>query len=221
MIINHTEHDTDNSQTFTVTYDPREEHFEEEDWQKLLLRKKDQDTGNRQIWIKSGIDPACAEQVIKILLQYENAAPGVPIHLFIFSPGGCVSSGLSIIDVMEHISSPVFTYAIGYAASMGAVILAAGEDQHRYILPHSRVMIHQTMSSMEGTLDNVRSKVQLQAAMEDELKRILARKTGQSIETIHQETRFDKWLNAEEAKAFGLVDFILPYHEAKLVARHS
>jgi ATP-dependent Clp protease, protease subunit len=167
------------------------------------------DSGHRTIYLCEPVTPAVTIRVTTELLQYETAAPGEPIHMFIYSPGGCVISGLAIIDIMQHITSPVFTYAIGFAASMGAVILACGQKEYRYILPHSRVMIHQASGSAGGTLDNVRATLAFQSALEGETEELLAAATGRTGGEIRSASRVDNWMNAKSARDFGLVDHIL------------
>lgn len=167
------------------------------------------DSGERTIIIHESISPPLAMAVCNALLRYETEQPGTAIHLQLFSPGGCVVSGLAIIDAMRHITSPVFTYAIGYAASMAAVILACGEKDHRYILPHSRVMIHQASGSAGGSLDNVRATLAFQSELEGECDDLLAAVTGKSTQEIREATRVDCWLRAQAAREFGLVDHIL------------
>jgi ATP-dependent Clp protease protease subunit len=110
---------------------------------------------------------------------------------------------------MRHITSPVFTYAIGFAASMGAVILSCGRKGNRYILPHSRVMIHQASGSVGGTMDNVRATLAFQSALESEIEILLAEATGRNVEEIRCSSRVDNWLKAPAAVEFGLVDHIL------------
>ena len=167
------------------------------------------DCGSRLIYVCEPVTPALAIKATTELLQYEAQAPGQPIHMFIYSPGGCVISGLAIIDTMEHIASPVFTYTIGFAASMGAVILACGQKDHRYILPHSRVMIHQASGGAGGTLDNVRATLAFHSALEGETDELLAKATGRSSEEIRLASRVDNWMDAVTARDFGLVDHIL------------
>jgi len=122
--------------------------------------------------------------------------------------------------VMQHITSPVFTYAIGFAASMGAVILAAGERGHRYILPHSRVMIHQASGTLGGTLENVRATLTFQSQLENEMEEMLATFCGRTAEEVRIASRIENWMPASEALRFGLVDFVLqtpstnPAHES-------
>ncbi len=171
---------------------------------------QDGDIGERMISICEAITPTLANQVILKLLTYESNAPGRPVHMYIFSPGGCVASGLAIVDVMQHVTSPVFTYAFGYAASMAAVLLACGQPRHRYILPHSRVMIHQPQGAAGGTLEHLRSTLAFQSALEADIENLLSAATGKTCREIRDATRVDNWLDARRAKAFGLVDHILP-----------
>jgi ATP-dependent Clp protease protease subunit len=184
------------------------------------LRPKPGDNGDRLITICEPITPVVAMRVTTELLSYEASRPGVPIHMQLFSPGGCVVSGLAIIDTMSHITSPVFTYSIGYAASMAAVILACGEKDHRYILPHSRVMIHQASGSAGGTLENVRATLAYQNELENDCDEILSTVTGRDIAVIREASRVDNWMRAEAAKNFGLVDHVL---ESSILSnqRHS
>ena len=147
------------------------------------------------------------------------AAPGVPIHLYIYSGGGCISSGLAIIDTMQHISSPVYTYAVGYAASMAAAILAAGERDHRYVLGRSFVMIHQASGGAGGTMENLRATLVFQTKLEVEAVRALARACRRSEKEIQEASRVDNWMDAHEAKAFGLVDHILGPDPSKMGGR--
>ena len=167
------------------------------------------DNGSRIICLCENVTSASAMRVINELLSYESADPGVPVHMQIYSPGGCVISGLAIIDAMKHITSPVFTYAIGYAASMGAVILACGEKDHRYILPHSRVMIHQASGGAGGTMDNMRATLAFHSELETECEAMLAEATGRGIEEIRAASRVDNWLRSTAAIEFGLVDYVL------------
>lgn len=187
----------------------------------MAEKEPDGDTGERMIHICETITPLLASQIILKLLSYESNSPGRPIHMYIFSPGGCVVSGLAIIDAMNHVSAPVFTYAIGYAASMGAVLLACGQAQHRYILPHSRVMIHQPNGFAGGTMDNLRSTLVFQSALESEIEILLARATGKSCDQIRDATRVDNWLDAGQSHEFGLVDHILLAAPDKLQANPS
>jgi ATP-dependent Clp protease protease subunit len=174
------------------------------------------DTGHRTLWLNENITPATTQKIVDTLLRFEGAAPGVPIHLYINSGGGCVISGLAIISTMQHISSPVYTYGIGCAASMSAVILAAGQPDHRYLLAGSFVMIHQGRGTAGGTMENLRATLAFQSKLDAETDRILARRCGRSEQDIQDASRVDNWMDAEAARSFGLVDHILASHPDKL-----
>ena len=131
------------------------------------------------------------------------------VQLYINSPGGSVSAGLAIYDTMQSVSIPVHTFCVGRAASMGAVILAGGEKGHRYILPHSEVMIHQPSGGMEGQSDDMLIAADHIKKTRSVLNDILARHTGQSIESIEKDTDRDNWMNAGEALQYGLVDHVI------------
>jgi len=177
----------------------------------LPCRETEGDTGARIVRIYDPVTSDLSTRVIEELLSLDSHESGEPIHMFLYSPGGCVVSGLAIIDAMRHIESPVFTYAIGCAASMAAVILACGEKDHRYILPHSRVMIHQASGGAGGTLDNVRATLAFHNELEEESNALLAEATGRSIQEIRDASRIDNWLKAPAARDFGLVDHILSH----------
>lgn len=193
-------------------------HIPQFDPDQLLVRPEqsaDHDTGHRTIWLNEQIVPGTTQKLVDTLLRFESAAPGVPIHLYIYSGGGCIGSGLAIINTMQHISSPVYTYAIGHAASMAAVILAAGQRDHRYALSGSFVMIHQASGGAGGTMENVRAMLAWQAKLDAESDLVLARACGRSEKEIQEASRVDNWMDAQEAKAFGLVDHILGPHPSK------
>lgn len=194
-------------------------HLTQFDPDTVLFRQQadpDRDTGQRSIWLSEPIATATACKLVDTLLRFESAAPGVPIHLYIHSPGGCVVSGLAIVNTMQHISSPVFTYAVGMAASMAAVVLAAGQKEHRYVLSGSFVMIHQPSAGAGGTMENLRATLAFQSQLEASSNRILARCSGRTIGEIEEVCRVDKWMDARAAKDFGLVDHILEHHPDKL-----
>lgn len=174
------------------------------------------DDGSRVVFLYEPVTPAVASRVVVELLQHDSVSGEIPVHIYIFSPGGCVASGLAIIDTMRHISAPVFTYAMGYAASMGAVILASGTKGHRYLLPHSRVMIHQASGSVSGNMETILATLGYQTALEAETDELLAKASGKSIEEIRSASRVDNWMKAPDAVAFGLADVILDPHTSKL-----
>ena len=188
---------------------PHDVRGSQEDWNLTTGTLEEGDSGSRILNLTEAVNPNLAHRVVLQLLNYETEDPGKPIHLYLFSPGGCVPSGLAIIDTMQHLTSPVFTYCIGYAASMAAVILAAGRKGHRYILPRSRVMIHQASGSVGGTMDNVRATLAFQSSLENDIEQILASCTGQTVDVIRAASRVDNWMDAPSAASFGLVDHIL------------
>ncbi len=167
-----------------------------------------EDRGERVVSLSSTVTTESILPLIGSLLSYD-AASTAPIHLYLCSGGGDVFSGLSLIDVMLHVESPVFTYCLGICASMAAIILAAGERGHRYILPHSRVMIHQSSGRVAGKMEDLKSSIDLQASLESDTDTLLAKFTGKTIRNIRKASRVDKWMTAREAHDFGIIDFLL------------
>jgi len=131
------------------------------------------------------------------------------IHFYINSPGGLVTAGLAIYDTMQYIRSPVATYCMGQAASMGALLLAAGDKGKRYALPHSRILIHQVMGSFTGQASDVDIQAKEILRLREELNEILAQHTGQPIERIKEDTDRDYFMSGNEAKEYGLVDQVI------------
>lgn len=162
---------------------------------------------NRQVFLWGGVDDSTAEKLVKRML-YLDSKSHEDIVLFINSPGGVISSGLAIYDCMQAIASDVCTVVCGQAASMGAVLLAAGAKGKRYAWKHSRVMIHQPL--IHGEMVAPASDIQIQAEemlrIREVLNEILARHTGKTPEVIGKDTDRDKFLTAAEAAAYGLVD---------------
>lgn len=147
-------------------------------------------------------------EVLTGALLYLDAQPGdAPIHLYINSPGGSVTDGLAIHDVMRQCRHPVYTYCLGQAASMGAVLLAAGA--RRYALPNSQVMIHQPLGGFQGQATDIDIHAREILRMRETLNGLLAKHTGQPIEKIAQDTERDNFMTAEMAQAYGLVDKVL------------
>jgi len=142
-----------------------------------------------------------------LYLQYENR--NQEIHFYINSPGGSVTSTLAIYDTMQFLECPVVTYCMGMAASGAAILLAAGAKGKRYALPHAKVMIHQPYGQVGGQVSDIEIQAQEILKERQRLNEILAKHTGQPIETIAKETDRDKYYHAHEAKAFGLVDEVL------------
>lgn len=164
---------------------------------------------DRIIFIGTPIDDNVANTVIAQLLFLQTEDPDKDIHLYINTPGGIVSSGLAIYDTMQYVKSNIATYCIGQAASMGALLLAAGTKGKRFALPHSRIMIHQPMGGFQGQATDIEIHAREILRIKDTLNRILAEHTGQPIEKIQADTDRDFFMSGEEAKEYGLVDEVI------------
>jgi ATP-dependent Clp protease protease subunit len=163
----------------------------------------------RLIFIVGPIEDHMANLVVAQLLYLESENPDKDIAIYINSPGGIVTSGMAIYDTMQFIKPDVSTICVGQAASMGAVLLAAGAKGKRYCLPHSRVMIHQPLGGFQGQATDIEIHTREILDMRDRLNKILAHHTGQSIDKIRQDTDRDNFMSAEAAKAYGIVDHVL------------
>jgi ATP-dependent Clp protease protease subunit len=164
---------------------------------------------DRIVYLGTQVDDDSARILICQLLFLEAEKPGVPIELYINSPGGSVIAGLSIYDTMQVISSPVHTTCIGMAASMGAFLLAGGHPGCRKILPNSEVMIHQIAGGAEGKGTDVEIQYRHMMKLKERLTNILAENVGKSYQQVWDDCERDKWLTSEEALAYGLVDEIV------------
>jgi len=164
---------------------------------------------NRVIFLIGEIHHGSAMGVVMRLLHLQNQKPGQDIHLYINSPGGAVDDTLAIIDTMNHISSEVATYCIGKAMSGGALTLAAGQKGKRFCLPHAKVMIHQPYGGVYGQTSDVEIQAEEILKTKDELNRLLSVFTGQEVEQVEKDSERDRFFNAEEAAAYGLVDEVL------------
>ncbi|MDP6044248.1 MAG: ATP-dependent Clp protease proteolytic subunit [Phycisphaerae bacterium] len=166
---------------------------------------------DRIIFVGGAIDDQVANVVVAQLLFLSNEDPHADVHMYINSPGGSVSAGLAIYDTMQFIRPEICTYAIGMAASMGAVLLAGGSAGKRSALPSSRVLIHQPLIS--GVLTGVATDLEIEAneitRLRQRLYEILAHHTGQTPEQVHADCDRNKWLSAQEAVEYGCVDNIL------------
>ncbi|MBT8140865.1 MAG: ATP-dependent Clp endopeptidase proteolytic subunit ClpP [Gammaproteobacteria bacterium] len=167
----------------------------------------------RVIFIVGPIEDHMANLIVAQLLFLESENPDKDIHVYINSPGGVVTAGLSIYDTMQFIKPDVSTICMGQAASMGAVLLAAGAAGKRYCLPHSRVMIHQVLGGVQGQATDIDIHAREILKIRDRLNQILAKHTGQNIETIAEDTERDNFMDAEMAKSYGLIDDILAARE--------
>jgi len=164
---------------------------------------------DRIIFIGTAIDDSVANTVIAQLLFLQTDDPDKDIHLYINTPGGIVSSGLAIYDTMQYIKSDIATYCIGQAASMGALLLAAGTKGKRFALPHSRIMIHQPMGGFQGQATDIEIHAREILKVKDTLNHILAYHTGQPIEKIQADTDRDFFMSGAEAKEYGIVDDVI------------
>jgi ATP-dependent Clp protease protease subunit len=164
---------------------------------------------DRIIFLGTGVTDEIANLVIAQMLFLEAEDSEKEIHFYINSPGGLVTAGLAIYDTMQYIRSPVATYCMGQAASMGALLLAAGDKGKRYALPHSRILIHQVMGSFTGQASDVDIQAREILRLREELNEILANHTGQPLERIKVDTDRDYYMSGEEAKDYGLVDQVI------------
>ncbi len=164
---------------------------------------------NRVIFLVGEINHASATGVIMRLLHLENTKREVDISLYINSPGGAVDDTLAIYDTMHHISSEVSTVCIGKAMSGGALVLAAGQKDKRFCLPHAKVMIHQPYGGVYGQTTDVIIQAEEILKTKQQLNEILAKHTGQDVKQIEEDSERDKFFSAQEAKDYGLVDDVV------------
>ena len=153
------------------------------------------------------IDPVSSVLVAQ-LLYLQSESPTKPINMYINSPGGSVTAGLAIYDAIQYIHAPVYTWCIGQAASMGAIILSAGEKGHRHSLPHARIMVHQPSGHAVGQASDIRLQAEEILRLRQDLNEILANHTGQRLQDIETAVERDKFMSANEAKEFGLIDIV-------------
>ena len=164
---------------------------------------------DRVLFIGTPIDDNVANLVVAQLLFLQMEDQDKDISIYINAPGGSITSGLAIYDTMQFLKCDVATYCIGQAASMGAVLLAAGTKGKRYALPNSRVMIHQPWGGAQGTASDINVQAKEIQGLKERLNRILARHTGQDVTKIEKDTDRDYFMSAEESKNYGLVDEVV------------
>jgi ATP-dependent Clp protease protease subunit len=167
----------------------------------------------RVVFLVGVVNEMSANLIVAQLLFLESENPDKDIFFYINSPGGSVSAGLAVYDTMQFIKPDVSTLCIGQAASMGALLLAAGEKEKRFVLPNSRVMIHQPMGGFSGQASDVEIHAREILYLRSRLNEILARHTGQTVETIAKDTDRDNFLSSEDAVKYGLVDKVLVSRE--------
>jgi len=164
---------------------------------------------DRIVFLGSEISDVMANTVIAQLLFLQKENRNQDINLFINSPGGSVTAGLAIYDTMQFVQCPVATYCIGQAASMGAVLLAAGTKGKRHALPHSRIMIHQPWGGVRGTAADIEIQAEEILRLKQSLSDLLARHTGKQVDQVSKDSDRDFFLSAAEAKDYGLIDEIV------------
>lgn len=164
---------------------------------------------SRIVFAGTQVEPVMASTIIAQLLYLESVNSEEPIIMYINSPGGYVSAGLAIYDVMQYVKCPVYTIAMGLAASMGSFLLAGGEKGHRYALPNTEIMIHQPSGGAEGKASDIEIQAKNIIATRLRLNQIMAKHTGQPLDIIEKAMDRDNYMTAEEALAFGIIDKIV------------
>jgi ATP-dependent Clp protease protease subunit len=164
---------------------------------------------DRIVFIGTPIDDVIANLIIAQILFLNMEEPGKDINIYVNSPGGSVTAGLAIYDTMRFVKCDVATYCLGQAASMGALLLAAGTKGKRYALPNARVMIHQPWGGTQGTASDIHIQAKEILKLKEQLNQILVHHTGQTIERIEKDTDRDYFMSAEEAKNYGIVDAVI------------
>jgi ATP-dependent Clp protease protease subunit len=170
---------------------------------------------NRIVFLIGEINYARAAEVIMKILYLDNLKRGREISLYINSPGGTVDDTMAIYDTIQFVGSPIATYCIGRAQSGGAVVLAAGTKGKRYALPHAKIMLHQPWGGVTGQASDIQIQAEEILRAKQTINRILAKHTGQPLEKIAEETERDRYMSAEEAKQYGLIDEVLHEEEKK------
>ncbi len=181
-----------------------ETHRGERGWDVYSRLLKD-----RIIFLGTAIDDDVANVIIAQLLFLDAEDPEKDVMLYINSPGGSVTAGLAVYDTMQLVHCDVATYCMGQAASMASFLLATGTAGKRFALPHSRVMIHQPLAGFEGPATDIEIHTREILRARDTINELYARHTGQTVETIRKDTERDRFMTAEEAKAYGLVDAVM------------
>ncbi len=168
---------------------------------------------DRIVMLSGEVNDQVASTIVAQFLFLEAEDPEKDIYFYINSPGGVVTAGMAIYDTMNYIRPKVATICIGQAASMGAFLLSSGEKGKRYCLPHARVMIHQPLGGAQGQATDIAIQAKEILRMKEELNLILAKNTGQDVETIEKDTDRDNFMGAKECLAYGLIDEVLTKNE--------
>jgi ATP-dependent Clp protease, protease subunit len=164
---------------------------------------------DRIVFLGTQVNDDVANAIVAQLLFLQSEDSKADIQLYINSPGGSISAGLAIYDTMQFVSCDVSTYCVGQAASMGAVLLAAGAPGKRKALPNARIMIHQPMAGAEGTAEDILIHAKEFTKVKERLNRILIKHTGHPLEKIEKDTDRDRFMSAEEALEYGLIDHVI------------
>lgn len=164
---------------------------------------------DRIIFLGTEVNDTVANLLIAQILFLEQSDPETPIHFYINSPGGSVYAGLGIYDIMQHVTCPIYTYCVGLAASMGALLLQAGEAGFRHALPHGRIMIHQPLGGARGQATDIQIQAKEIQDLKVQLNNIMVSHTGKTYDEIEKACDRDHFLNPDEAKEFGLIDSVI------------
>ncbi|MEX2112367.1 MAG: ATP-dependent Clp protease proteolytic subunit [Pirellulales bacterium] len=173
---------------------------------------------DRIIFLGSQVNDEVANSIVAQMLFLQSEDPKADIHLYVNSPGGSVTAGLAIYDTMQFVTCDVATYCIGQAASMGAVLLTAGAHGKRHALPNARIMIHQPLAGMEGTAEDIMIHATEFKKVKQRLNAILIKHTGHPLDQIERDTDRDRFMTAEEALEYKLIDRVIEHMETKPVA---
>jgi ATP-dependent Clp protease protease subunit len=166
---------------------------------------------DRIIFLGSSINDEVANAVLAQMLFLQSEDAKADVHLYLNSPGGSVTAGLAIYDTMQFINCDVATYCVGQCASMGAVLLAAGAAGKRKALPSARIMIHQPMAGMEGTAEEIMIHAKEFTKVKEKINQVLIKHTGHPLEKIEQDTDRDRFMSAQEALEYGLIDSVIEH----------
>ncbi|MBX7149815.1 ATP-dependent Clp endopeptidase proteolytic subunit ClpP [bacterium] len=170
---------------------------------------------DRIVFIGSQVHDQMANLLIAQLLFLESDDPEKDIYIYINSPGGSITAGLAIYDTMQYIKPDVATFCMGQAASMGALLLAAGAPGKRFALPHSRIMIHQPSGGSQGQATDIEIQAREILRLREEVNQILVRHTKQTVKRIEQDTERDYFMSGPEAKEYGIIDEVVQYRTGK------
>ncbi|MDA9793007.1 ATP-dependent Clp protease proteolytic subunit [Bacteriovoracaceae bacterium] len=175
---------------------------------------------DRILFLGTEVNSTVANLLVAQMLFLEQTDPEAPIHFYINSPGGSVYAGLGIYDIMQYISCPVYTYCVGMAASMGSLLLQAGQKGHRYSLPHSRIMIHQPLGGATGQATDINIMATEILDLKRQLNNIYVKHTGQEYDNVEKACDRDNYLSAKDAVEFGLIDQVIA-PKGKIIAEEE